>query len=172
MRTVFKIPAVALASLAMAGQALASGVCASPGEAMALKTAALQQELMVAALYCDEAHAYNRFVISYRRELQDSDAALLGYFQRAGLNDYNAYKTALANNFSLASLRSRDAYCASAEDVFGRAFDPRNGSLASFVAAQSVSGSENYPACGQSGGQAETVAGGSSAIRLARGGQN
>jgi hypothetical protein len=169
MRTFLKIPAAALATLAMMGQGFAAEVCAKPDEAMALKAAALQQQLMVAALYCDDVGQYNRFVISYRRELQDSDAALLGYFQhsgaRVGADNYNAYKTALANNFSLASLRGRQAFCYAADVAFGEA--ARVGSLATLVAVHPVAGAEAYPVCERGGDQADAVAGGSSATRLA-----
>jgi hypothetical protein len=174
MNAFLKIPAVATVCCAMVGQSLASQICARPDEAMALRTAALQQELMVAALYCDDVSAYNRFVISYRRDLQDSDAALLGYFerasQRAGMENYNAYKTALANNFSLASLHDRQGFCYSADTAFGEA--PQMGSLASFIAAQPAMDAEAYPACREAGGQDETVAGGSSATRVATAARN
>jgi len=162
MKPFLKIPAVALATFAMMGQSFASEICARPDEAMALKVAALQQELMVAALYCDDVGAYNRFVISYRHDLQESDAALLAYFQRAsqrsGAENYNSYKTALANNFSLAGLRARQSFCYGADVAFGEA--PRAGSLAFLAAEHPVAGNEAYPACGE---QAESVAGGSSA---------
>jgi hypothetical protein len=167
MRNALKIPAVLCASVAMIGQSFAADVCAKPDEAMALKTAAMQQELMVAALSCDDIGAYNRFVISHQRELQESDATLLNYFQRAsargGADNYNAYKTALANDFSLASLRGRQAFCYAADTAFGDAFNARDPSLASFVSAQPVSQPGDYQACGGSGGQIEAVAGGSSA---------
>jgi hypothetical protein len=117
MKKLLKTTTTLLALIAMTGQSWAADVCARPSEKLALKTAAMQQELMVAALYCNDIGPYNRFVVSYRRDLQDSDAALLAFFERArhgGEADYHAYKTALANNFSLASLHGMDAYCAAA----------------------------------------------------------
>ncbi len=166
MKALLKVPAVALATIAMVGQSLAADMCAKPEEAMALKAAALQQELMVAALTCDDVGPYNHFVVSYQRELQQSDAALLTYFQRtsAGAEKYNAYKTALANNFSLASLRGKQEFCGAADIAFGEAFG-RAGSLARFVATEPVAGTEAYPTCAESGEQTEVVAGGSSAGR-------
>src|SRR5215813_2220562 len=100
MKAMLKGTATALALFGMVGQALAAGACARPDEALALKTASMQQELMVAALYCNDVGLYNRFVVSYQRELQNSDAALLTYFQRGhgGSSAYHAYKTALAND--------------------------------------------------------------------------
>ncbi len=170
MKRLLKATTTTLALCAMTGQSWAADVCARPGEKLALKTAAMQQELMVAALYCNDIHPYNRFVISYRRELQDSDAALLSFFERArhgGEADYHSYKTALANNFSLESLHGMAAYCAAANEVFDAASDPR-GSLRDFIASQSVMAANEYPACSENRDSEETVAGGSSAAYMRR----
>jgi len=150
---------VALATLAMTGQTLAADMCAQPEEAMALKTAAVQQELMVAALTCGDTGAYNSFVLSHRRELQRSDAALQSYFQRTRSGDegYNAYKTALANNSSLASLHGQRAFCAQAEAAFYDAYNMR--SLEIFVAAQPRGEEARYPVCED---RSDMIAGGTS----------
>jgi hypothetical protein len=170
MNTTLRLSASLLAMIAMSGTSFAADLCARPDEAMALKTAAVQQELMVAALTCGDADSYNRFVLSHRGALQDSDAALKGYFQRAserrGEDEYNSYKTALANGFSLASLRGQGDFCRTAEAVFEDSQDSR--SLSAFVAEQRISGGDNYPACEARGGgnsATEMVAGGSSARR-------
>ena len=171
MRTMTK-GAVSMAMLcATMGQSWAGAACARPDEAMALKTAAMQQELMVAALYCNDVGLYNRFVVSYQHELQDSDAALLGYFQHGhgGATAYHSYKTALANDFSLDGLHGMARFCAGANMAFDTALNPSSQrGLAGFISTQRVSGTEDYPACetttaAASGG--EMVAGG--ATRLA-----
>ena len=152
-------------SVSLAGQAQAAG-CASPAEAAALKTAVVQQELMVAALTCDQAGAYNSFVISHRSELQDSDAALKSYFHRAsarGEDEYNAYKTALANGYSLVSLRGQGDFCREAQTAFEAAYDSR--SLAEFISEAPPSAADKYPACESRNGDTELVTGGSSARR-------
>ena len=122
-------------SMSLAGQAQAAG-CASPAEAAALKTAVMQQELMVAALQCHEASAYNRFVIAYRPELQDSDAALKAFFVRRGGEHgeagYDTFKTKAANLSALEQARDTSAFCADAHALFGAALANR-GSLMSFV---------------------------------------
>src|SRR5580698_683467 len=104
-------------SIPLAGQAQAAG-CASPAEASALKTAVMQQELMVAALQCHEASAYNRFVIAYRPELQDSDAALKAFFVRLGCDKdkaaYEIFKTKAANLSALEQARDARAFCTDA----------------------------------------------------------
>jgi len=106
---------------------------------MALKTAAIQQQLMVAALYCNEVKLYNRFVVSYQKELQDSDATLKVYFHRAnaasGEADYHAYKTRLANGFSLSSLHAMQRYCDNAQATFDTALGSGSQTLAELIAA-------------------------------------
>ena len=111
MKKMLKTGVATLALFAMAGQSWAAGVCTPSRDAMALKTAALQQELMVAALYCNDVAPYNRFVTSYQHELQDSDATLLRYFTHGhgGASAYHAYKTGLANDFSLTGLHGTPA---------------------------------------------------------------
>ena len=104
-----KTACAAIALLAFANPALAAG-CASPGDASALKTAVMQQELMVAALQCHEADAYNRFVMTYRGELQSSDAALKAFFVRRGGEHgeagYDTFKTKAANLSALEQARA------------------------------------------------------------------
>lgn len=91
--------------------ALAAPVCERAEDSAALRTAALQQEMMVAAFMCHDVAAYNDFVLSHRAALQDSDRNLMAFFQRAnpqsGFDAYNLYKTELANTSSLRSLRDR-----------------------------------------------------------------
>jgi hypothetical protein len=128
----------------------ANAGCAGASDALALKTAAVQQELMVAAFQCGDTDAYNRFVISYQRDLQNSDAALLAYFERtnaqSGEANYHSYKTSLANDFSLISARS-DRFCGAANAAFSSALDSDHPMLAQFVSAQPVTLSEDGGTC-------------------------
>jgi hypothetical protein len=91
--------------------AQAAPVCERPEDSAALRVAALQQEMMVAAFMCHDVAAYNDFVLSHRAALQESDRNLMAFFQRAnpqsGFDAYNLYKTELANTSSLRSLRDR-----------------------------------------------------------------
>ena len=136
-----KTASATLALLALANPALAAG-CASPNEAAALRTAVIQQELMVAALQCHEAGAYNRFVMNYRGELQASDAALKAFFVRRGGEHgeagYDTFKTKAANLSALEQARNAGAFCADAHALFAAAFAHR-GSLMSFVEAHAGS---------------------------------
>jgi len=133
---------IALLSLtiALADPALAAG-CANPAEAAALKTAVMQQELMVAALQCHEAAAYNHFVIAYRPELQESDATLKAFFVRRGGEHgeagYDSFKTKAANLSALEQARDARAFCADAHSLFQAALANR-GSLMSFVQTRAM----------------------------------
>ena len=126
---------VALVTLAgTTGNAWARAACLKSRDAHALQTAAMQQRLMVAALTCQQAPLYNRFVITYRGELMRSDADLRRYFRHhGGMTGYHAYKTKLANAASLESLHGIRHYCADANTVFHSALDTGKTSLTALV---------------------------------------
>lgn len=130
-----KVTCATAALLALANPALA-GTCANPAETAALKTAVMQQELMVAALQCHETGAYNRFVTSYRPELQDSDATLKSFFVRRGGEHgeagYDTFKTKAANLSALEQARDTRTFCADAHALFTAAMENRE-PLASFI---------------------------------------
>ena len=115
----------------------------------ALQAAALQQQLMVAALTCHDVADYNRFVTSYRGELQKSDQALMDFFLRQevhkGADGYNAYKTRLANASSLRSLRD-PRFCRSAKVAFDVALK-RKGSLAELASERPSLIETGYTSC-------------------------
>jgi len=135
-----KIASASIALLALANPALTNSAwaagCATPSEAAALKTAVIQQELMVAALQCHETAAYNRFVMNYRGELQASDATLKSFFVRRGgehgESGYDTFKTKAANLSALEQARNARGFCADAHALFAAAF-AHQGSLMSFV---------------------------------------
>jgi hypothetical protein len=125
-----------LALAAMTAQASAADLC-NPASAAALKTAAIQQELMVAGFTCGAGDIYNRFVLAHRSELQKSDADLMAYFRgrdhgkEAG---YDTYKTKAANLAALSSATQGARYCDSTARAFAAA--SRSPSLKDFVSAQ------------------------------------
>ncbi|MEI9997247.1 MAG: hypothetical protein WDM91_21805 [Rhizomicrobium sp.] len=99
-----------------------AGGCASAIDTAALKVAALQQELMVAAFSCHDVRRYNDFVLAHQPELIRSDAVLKSFFvHRTSEAAYHTYKTELANGASLRSIRDADAFCGQAEDAFAAA---------------------------------------------------
>ncbi len=137
---------------ALAGLLVASGTtgawaagCATAKDVSALETAALQQELMVAAFSCHAIEQYNGFVLAHRPELMDADARLKAYFVRTSGGDagYHTYKTELANASSLRSLHDADSFCADANDDFETASD---GPLSAALDAHPWLAA-SYPAC-------------------------
>ncbi|MGZ6009957.1 MAG: hypothetical protein ACXWLO_11785 [Rhizomicrobium sp.] len=113
----------------------------------ALKVAAMQQELMVAALTCHEVARYNHFVLSRQPELIDSDNRLKAYFvQRSGSEaGYHTFKSELANASSLRSVRAADLFCARADSEFDLA--DRQMSLSALVGMQSFALGAAYQSC-------------------------
>jgi hypothetical protein len=110
---------------ALAASADAALVCATAPELKVLQSTALQQQLMVAALTCHMREDYNRFVAAYRDGLMQSDAALKAFFAaRPRGEDYNAYKTRVANTASLRSVHD-PRFCDSARKVFDMALGRR-----------------------------------------------
>jgi len=136
-----KTACATIALLALANPALAAGGCAAPTDAAALKTAVIQQELMVAAFQCRETNAYNRFVTAFRGELQSSDATLKAFFIRRGGEhgeaSYDSFKTKAANLSALAQARNSAAFCADAHALYTAAF-AHQGSLLSFVESRAT----------------------------------
>jgi hypothetical protein len=138
----------AVAALSVAQMASANDQCIRRSEKLALKTAAVQQQLMVAALTCHAIQKYNRFVVSYRGELLRSDNALKAFFIKHGsVADYHAFKTKLANNSSLTSIGDPVEYCHVAYSEFDVALAPRHAPLREFVAEQNVPMEVAYSDC-------------------------
>ena len=135
----FKTACTSIVLLALANPALAAGSCATRADAAALKTAVMNQELMVAAFQCREANSYNRFVTTYKSELRSSDAVLKAYFIRGkrGEAGYDSFKTKAANLSALEQARHSEAFCANAHALYAAVF-AHQGSLMSFVESQAI----------------------------------
>jgi len=125
-----------IACCILIGPAMGAESCVSRSDAMALKTAAVQQQLMVAAFMCHDASAYNHFVRTYQADLQESDASLKSYFVhrlgRRGEASYDTYKTKVANLSALSQAKNDRAFCGAADRLFAQAQESR-ASLDSFV---------------------------------------
>ena len=137
--------ALSLAGVMMAGTAFAAGPskCAKPEEVTAIQTAAIQQELMVAALTCNQVANFNAFQTGFSRELQASDATLHKMFKRifgarAGEDQFHAFKTRMANDSSIRSIHDNPGYCHEADTVFAAALTPVKPTLAAFVSGVTV----------------------------------
>ena len=131
----------------------AAELCALYGDLTTLQTAAIQQSLMVSALACNEASSYNAFVLGHQKELQKSDRDLQGFFTRlnsaTGIGDYHAYKTRLANAYSLLSAQHKEEYCALTRAVFERSQSGSARSLREFILAQPLVFAIGYRSCGE-----------------------
>lgn len=121
------------ALLAMTTQVHGADLC-DPAASAALKTAAIQQELMVAGFTCGAEGQYNRFVATHRQELRKSDAILMAYFKardhgrEAG---YDSYKTRAANLSANRSASDGALYCQAIAQDFDAA---EHRSLKDFIA--------------------------------------
>ena len=119
--------------------------CANPAEVTAMQAAAVQQELMDAALTCgDEARTnYNAFQTSYGSELRRSDKTMLQMFHRAmgyskGDAAYNKFKTDMASKAELRRIHGHADFCAAANLVAAAALAPDKPSLNDFVSGVPV----------------------------------
>ena len=140
-----KSGALSLASFLVAGNALAaaSSKCAKPDEVTAIQTAVVQQELMVAALTCDQIANFNAFQTGYGPELRSSDDILHKMFKRIfgakqGEAEFHAFKTRMANDSSIRSIHDNQGYCHEAANVFASALAPAKPTLAVFVSGVTV----------------------------------
>jgi len=152
MRNIVKTSAAALMLSCMAGNALAAAAaCANAEDLSALRAAAVQQRLMVAAFSCQAIEPYNKFVLTYQKDLQASDRALQNYFRRtnakSGEADYHSFKTRLANNSSMQSIKDTQNYCADAQATFEAAFSPGKKSLSAFMTGQTTPVDDAFPRC-------------------------
>lgn len=145
MGVMVKAGALSLAGILVAGNAFAasSGKCAKADEVTAIQASAVQQELMVAALTCDQVANFNAFQTGFGPELRNSDATLYKMFKRIfgakqGEAEFHAFKTRMANDSSIRSIHDNQGYCKEAADVFASALAPAKPTLAAFVSGVTV----------------------------------
>jgi hypothetical protein len=138
-----------LATSALAGSA---SKCAKPDELSAIQASAIQQQLMVAALTCDQIANFNAFQTSFGPELRTSDAKLEHMFKRLfgnsqGEAQYHAFKTRLANDSSIRSIRDNQTYCHATSMVFAAALAADKPALTDFVAGIPVTDASPVDSC-------------------------
>jgi len=134
---------LSLAALAAGVNAHAAPRCARPDEVTAIQAAAIQQELMVAALTCNEVTRFNAFQTNFGPELRSSDSRLEHMFKRLyggrlGEAQYHSFKTRLANHSSMRSIHNNADYCHEAGSVFEAALAAEKPTLVSFVSGIQV----------------------------------
>lgn len=105
---------VALA-LGLSSPVAAAPSCASLQEQEAMAVRAFQSQLMVAAVACNQADAYNRFANKYQSIVSAQGNNLKAHFQRAyggsGEKKLNDFITELANAWSQVHLADMASYC-------------------------------------------------------------
>ena len=131
---------------------LAGPKCARPDEVTAIQAAAVQQQLMVAGILCNDTANYNAFQTSFSREMITSDRRLLNMFHRLygwrkGEAEYNAFKTRLANASSERSNQDRAGYCREADSIFAAALVPQRPTLAAFVSSVKIEDDSPVDSC-------------------------
>ena len=112
-----------------------------------MQTTAIQQQLMDAALTCNDPQSgnfvardnYNAFQTRFAKDLQASDARMLRMFGRImgrskGDKAYNLFKTELAAKAELRRTHNHDDFCQEANLVAAAALGPTKISLDQFVA--------------------------------------
>ncbi len=145
---------IGFALLATTVDGRAAEFCALFDDLTTLQTAAVQQRLMVSALVCNETSSYNAFVLGHQSELQKADRDLQNFFTRSnsetGFADYNAYKTKLANIYSLLSARDKEKYCELTRAALARSQSGDTQSLQEFILAQPLMLPAGNRSCGDS----------------------
>jgi hypothetical protein len=129
-----------------------SAKCASTSEVSALQTAAVQQELMDAALGCggEALHKFNQFQTTFGPELRRSDRTLLTLFKRVygarrGDAAYNLFKTNMASKAEIRRVHGIGDFCASADLVFEAALASHKPTLSEFVGGVQIADAEDAP---------------------------
>ena len=155
MRTTLKTGAAVLMLACMAGNlgvdAAQAAACANSNEMRAVRAAAVQQRLMVAAFTCRAIAQYNKFVTAYQTDLQQSDRQLQDFFRRlygqSGISNYHSFKTRLANTSSIQSINNSLGYCADAQATFDAALSDGRKSLAAFLSTRTTEVEKTFSPC-------------------------
>ncbi len=106
--------------LAMLNPAMALGECVTPSQAMALKTALVRQQLMVAGVACHETTLYDLFLKAHDAELKDSDDTLQAFFRQHGGN-YDTYRADATRLAVMGQSWNAGAFCTASGQLFSMA---------------------------------------------------
>jgi hypothetical protein len=152
-KTSFRLLIGGLAAL-VAGPAIAQ-TCVQPAERAAFDVRALQSQLMVAALSCNQDAAYNAFVRKFQGELTGAYRGVQGHFRRtaggAHQRELDSFITQMANAQSQDQIRSGSQYCPMMTPIFGLAMaQPNVEALAAFSQERNVLNPLTTPECGTS----------------------
>ncbi|EFH09862.1 hypothetical protein [Teichococcus cervicalis] len=144
----------------LAGSALALAValpaaaqtCLQPAEHAAMAVRALQSQLMVAALSCNQHDDYNAFVTRHQRDLGTAWRNLTGHFRRVhggrAQREMDGYITTLANAQSQEGIRQGSHFCQNVAPLFQQALSQSGmAALASLSLEQKVLNPYGAEAC-------------------------
>ncbi len=114
MRRILTASVIALSVLSALPVRAALPACVSEIEKQAMVVRSFQSYLMVAAVACNQAQAYNTFISKNQRMISTEGATLKAYFRRVygpGEKPLNDFITALANAWSQIHMSDMSAYC-------------------------------------------------------------
>ncbi len=139
-----------LGAVAIGGPAIAQS-CVQASERTAFEVRALQSQLMVAALSCNQDNAYNAFVRKFQRDLAGSYSAIQTHYRRSGANgqrNLDQYITGLANAHSQDGIRQGSQFCPNIAPLFAVAMTKSDiAGLAEVVAERNVLNPLETPTC-------------------------
>jgi hypothetical protein len=132
--------AAGLAAAVIATPALAQ-TCVQPAEKTAFEVRALQSQLMVAALACQQDQQYNTFVRQYSSELNNAYRGINSHYRRTvgarGQSSLDGYITSLANAHSQDGIRQGTNFCSNVLPLFTAALaSPKSTEALAAVAVQ------------------------------------
>jgi hypothetical protein len=109
----------------MAVPSLALATCLRPAERTAFDIRALQSQLMVVALSCQQQDDYNAFVTRFRTQLGDAHRNVTAYYQRASGRQAQRVMdqsiTNLANNQMQVGITQGSHFCRNQTPLFQQA---------------------------------------------------
>ncbi len=109
----------------MAVPSMALATCLRPAEKTAFDIRALQSQLMVVALSCQQHDDYNAFVTRFRSHLGDAHRNVTSYYQRASGRQaqrvMDQYITNLANNQMQVGITQGSHFCRNQTPLFQQA---------------------------------------------------
>ncbi|MDB2414233.1 hypothetical protein N9W34_00500 [Rickettsiales bacterium] len=131
---------------------ISSFACAMQEESQALDFRALQSNMMVAALSCDQQKNYNRFMIKYKNNLITGSEDIKSYFKRKYGFSYerelNRFVTDLANKATQFSMnKNSDTYCQQVSAMFKDLIDMEENMLGGYIEKQHLASLHGVNSC-------------------------
>jgi hypothetical protein len=129
-----------------------ASVCLRPGDEAALNSKALQSELMVSALACEEAARYNAWVRRFQAEIAANGVVLKRIFRQAygtaGDTRLGQFVTVLANEAATRSAVEKAEFCVGAARVLDRVLAMTGPEFLAYVAGPEFAGRHDFAECG------------------------